>query len=57
MSQHDLILLAIALVVIVGIVIAIVATLPLLLGWLIAYPVFAGSIYASYREIWHGEGA
>lgn len=41
----------------VGIVIAVAATLPLLLGWLIAYPVFAGSIYASYREIWHGEGA
>lgn len=41
----------------VGLVIAIAATLPLLLGWLVAYPVFAGSIYAGYREIWHREGA
>jgi uncharacterized membrane protein len=41
----------------VGLVIAIAATLPLLLGWLVAYPVFAGSIYVGYREIWHRESA
>jgi uncharacterized membrane protein len=31
--------------------IAIAATLPLLLGWLIAFPLFMGSWYASYRDI------
>jgi uncharacterized membrane protein len=30
----------------------ILATLPLLLGWLVLGPVFAASIYASYRDIY-----
>ena len=33
-------------------VFAIVATLPLLLGWLVLGPVFAASVYTSYRDIY-----
>ena len=32
---------------------SIVAAIPLLLGWLVLGPVFAGSIYASYRDIYY----
>jgi uncharacterized membrane protein len=35
----------------IGIALAIVATIPLGLGWIILAPVFAGSIYASYKDI------
>ena len=35
----------------VGIVLAIVATIPLGLGWFVLGPVFAASIYASYKDI------
>lgn len=40
---------------IIGFIIAIVATIPLGLGWLVAGPVFIGSIYAGYKEIFLGE--
>ena len=33
-------------------VFAIAATLPLMLGWLVLWPVFAASVYASYRDIY-----
>jgi len=36
---------------IVGLVLAIVATIPLGLGWLVLWPVFIGSLYKSYRDI------
>jgi uncharacterized membrane protein len=36
----------------IGLVLAIVATLPLMLGWLVLGPVIAGSIYAAYRDIY-----
>jgi len=32
-------------------VFAILATIPFGLGWLVLAPVFAGSVYASYRDI------
>ncbi len=35
----------------VGIVLAIVATIPFGLGWIVLGPVFAGSVYASYKDI------
>ena len=35
----------------VGIVLAIVATIPFGLGWFVLGPVFAASIYASYKDI------
>lgn len=35
----------------VGLVLAIVATIPFLLGWIVLAPVFAASIYASYKDI------
>ena len=35
----------------IGIALAIVATIPLGLGWIILAPVFAGSVYASYKDI------
>jgi uncharacterized membrane protein len=35
----------------IGIALAIVATIPLALGWIILAPVFAGSVYASYKDI------
>jgi uncharacterized membrane protein len=34
-----------------GLVFAIVASIPLFLGWLVLAPVFAGSVYASYKDI------
>ena len=34
-----------------GLVFAIVATIPLGLGWLVLAPVFVGSVYASYKDI------
>ena len=34
-----------------GIVFAIVATIPLGLGWFVLAPIFAGSVYASYKDI------
>ena len=37
---------------IIGFVLAVIASLPLGLGWLVLGPVFAGSIYASYRDIY-----
>ena len=39
----------------VGLLIAIAATIPLLLGWLVAMPIFFGSTYASYREIFYSD--
>jgi uncharacterized membrane protein len=39
-----------------GIVFAIVASFPLFLGWLVLFPVFAGSIYASYKDIFGDPG-
>jgi len=35
----------------VGIALAIVATIPLFLGWFVLGPVFAASLYASYKDI------
>lgn len=37
----------------VGFLIAFAASIPLFLGWFIAMPIFFGSTYASYREIFH----
>ncbi|HEX7055094.1 MAG TPA: BPSS1780 family membrane protein [Burkholderiales bacterium] len=37
-------------------VLAIIATLPLMLGWLVLGPVLAGSVYASYRDIYIARG-
>ena len=34
-----------------GLVFAIVATIPLGLGWFVLAPVFAASVYASYKDI------
>ena len=34
-----------------GLVFAIVASIPLGLGWLVLAPMFAASIYASYKDI------
>ena len=34
-----------------GIVFAIAATIPLFLGWLVLAPIFAASVYASYKDI------
>jgi uncharacterized membrane protein len=36
---------------VLGFVFAIAATIPLGLGWLVLAPVFAGSVYASYKDI------
>jgi uncharacterized membrane protein len=36
---------------IIGVVLAIVATIPFGLGWLVLGPVFAASIYTSYKDI------
>lgn len=36
---------------VVGLVAAIIATIPLMLGWLVLGPVLVGSIYAAYRDI------
>jgi uncharacterized membrane protein len=35
----------------VGLVLAIVATIPFGLGWLVLGPVFAASVYASFKDI------
>jgi len=35
----------------VGVVFAVIASIPLLLGWLVLGPVFATSVYASYKDI------
>jgi uncharacterized membrane protein len=40
----------------VGIALAFVASIPLLLGWLVLAPVFAGSVYASYKDIFGDAG-
>jgi uncharacterized membrane protein len=40
----------------VGIVLAIVATIPFGLGWLVLAPVLATSIYASYKDIFRAPG-
>jgi len=37
---------------IVGFVLAILATIPLMLGWLVLGPVFAASVYTGYRDIY-----
>jgi uncharacterized membrane protein len=37
----------------VGFLIAFAASIPLFLGWFVAMPIFFGSTYASYREIFH----
>jgi hypothetical protein len=37
---------------IIGFVLAVIATIPLMLGWLVLLPVLAGSVYASYRDIY-----
>jgi len=34
-----------------GLVFAIVASIPFGLGWFVLLPVFAGSVYASYKDI------
>jgi uncharacterized membrane protein len=38
-----------------GLILAIVASIPLMLGWLVAWPMFIGSLYASYRDIYLGD--
>jgi len=35
----------------IGLVFAIIASIPLALGWLVLFPVFATSVYASYKDI------
>jgi len=42
---------------IVGFVLAVVASIPFLLGWLVLFPVLAGSIYSAYRDIFLNEAA
>ena len=37
----------------VGFLIALAASIPFFLGWFVAMPIFFGSTYASYREIFH----
>jgi hypothetical protein len=39
----------------VALVAAIVATIPLALGWLVLGPVLAATMYASYRDIFYRE--
>jgi len=36
---------------VLGLAFAIVASIPFGLGWLVLAPVFAGSFYASYKDI------
>ena len=36
----------------IGLVLSILASIPLMLGWLALGPVFAGSMYASYKDIY-----
>jgi hypothetical protein len=40
----------------VGLVLLVLGAIPFGLGLLVVMPVFAGSIYAAYRDIYHGEG-
>lgn len=40
----------------IGIALAIVASIPMLLGWLVLAPVFATSVYASYKDIFGEPG-
>ena len=35
----------------IGMLLAILASIPAMLGWLVLGPVFTGSLYASYRDI------
>lgn len=37
----------------IGLVIAVIATIPLMLGWLVASPLFIATIYTSYRDIYY----
>jgi uncharacterized membrane protein len=38
-----------------GLVLAIIATIPAMLGWLVVWPIFVASIYTSYRDIFVGD--
>jgi uncharacterized membrane protein len=38
-----------------GLILAIAASIPLMLGWLVVWPMFIGSLYASYRDIYVGD--
>jgi len=40
----------------VGLVLLVLGAIPFGLGLLVVMPVFVGSIYAAYRDIYHGEG-
>lgn len=40
---------------VLALVLSIIATLPAMLGWLVVWPMFIGSIYASYRDIYVGD--
>ncbi len=40
---------------VLGLVLAIAATLPFALGWLVLAPMFAGSVYASYKDIFEAK--
>ncbi len=37
---------------VIGLVLAILASIPIMLGWLALGPVFAASVYTSYRDIY-----
>jgi uncharacterized membrane protein len=37
---------------IIGLAVAVLASIPFMLGWLVAGPVFAASVYAGYRDIY-----
>ena len=39
----------------VGFVLAVVATIPVLLGWFVLAPVGMASMYTSYRDIFYDE--
>ena len=39
----------------IGLILAIAASIPFLLGWFIVWPMFIGSVYASYRDIFVGD--
>jgi len=41
---------------VIGLVAAVLATIPLMLGWLVLMPVIVGSIYAAHRDIFLDEG-
>jgi uncharacterized membrane protein len=40
---------------IVGFVLAIVASIPVMLGWLVLGPVFIASVYTAYRDIFYAQ--